>query len=208
MSSDFSEQHDSKKRLVIAGPGFYSSNDPDAYDAVVIGSTSTWYPLATIQKLIKDLKTQNVNTQQGRDAALGLLNSLQTTVPYLMGGPVVGDIRFSAPTNLIASAPDPLKFFIAAYCDGWDIVLLKLRTALDFKERAGERAANANGASGEVDQSKSTPDPEVSRQQRNDTNVAVAFLIDNMEVLIRARAGVYNVRAFETKYNLIWTQTS
>jgi hypothetical protein len=193
----------------LVGPGFYTNpTDQNAYDSMVVAQGLNWYPLAVVQNLVRDLKGPQIRTQAGRDAALGIVNSIQTMAPYLIQGPVIGDIRFSSTANLITSLPNPLLFFIAGFCDGWDVIFVKLRSALEYKDRKGERASEANSATSEVDQSRSTPDPSTGLQQLNDTTVSLNWVIQTMEQLLRARSGVYNVRTFETKYGLTWTQTS
>lgn len=188
----------------MATPGSYGSTNVDSYESADFAQNSTWYPLAIVEGLISGLRSLNVATQAGRDAGLDIVASLVKASPYVISSTGLNDIRFGSATNAAGTTPNAHNAFVAAFCDGWDIVFAKLRASLDFRDRMEELSATANAATSEVDQSKSTPDPGIGKKQRNDNNLAISFLLNQMENLIRCKTGVYNYRLFERKYQLTW----
>jgi len=184
----------------------YSSPDNDAFIGAVAVQDSTWYTIPALNRSLGQLRIIDVSLQTGRTQALGILNSLMDTSPYIIDDGTSehdGARRFGAVGTTIMSA----RIFLAAFAYGWPELFASLRGAASFRDRQSEKAMLDNGGILEVDQSRSTPDPSQMRSQYNDSLVSFQKTISTMECMIRNRVGVHNYKTFETEMTLVWSTT-
>jgi hypothetical protein len=188
----------------------YSSPTSDiSFQTAVIDQDSLWIMPGALNKLIADLRAQDVSTQAGRAAAAGVLTSLPHGAPYMiLDGTALHptSLRFSTTTNV--GVVNPAVVWFALFCDGWDAILSQLTLAVGYRNRAEQKTMLDNGAVLEVDQSRSTPDPSQCRSQSNDAFVSYNRALDTMQRQFRNRIGAYNYKSFENKYALVWSATA
>jgi hypothetical protein len=97
------------------------------------------------------------------------------------------------------------KTYVAGFCDSWPEAFEAARSALGFRDRAGEKKDN-------LDMLKPTVESNISpwaitNSASNDATQGFRWALNTMKKNLRCGTGVYNYRDFEDKYGLVWGVT-
>jgi len=181
----------------------YSSPSLASYKSAVTDQYQPWYPVSTVANLVQALSSVDPNTQAGRAQGLGILTSLVPNAPYAISDGSAErptDLRFSTTTN--AGVVNVSKTYVAGFCDSWPEAFEGARSALGFRDRAGEKQILDNVMKPTIEDSV-TPWA-VTNSSRNDATQAFRWALNTMKKNLRCGTGVYNYRDFEDKYGLVW----